>query len=698
MATATARETGITCDECESEFVLGTEYLYFYGRKLHQGCAAQDAAARRGTDQDAAAAAREILASGSRVVLSRSQLRSLVGSAVALGLEPVRKPDSGRRQWYGRMPGWSAERVRNGLAASEAAGMWLDFLDAGRMPPLRTADLAALMDVIGGQWSQAGNEDAPASVVTSPLPGAAVFPLPGRRRYRNPREGLMTNRDYLRHRIRHAADGQSLARAVADLDAFDRRTAALAQQDRETDLGARIAEQRLAPFAAHEHHTAATDWLGSYDESPGDYRTAMIAEASVWYRNLEPAVRADREELGAQASGRARTLASAYPQRGAAEREFLSVVGYLHAQAASGLPQIDQTVDPNNQPQQTPYPTQVFPTFAPDQDQFNQNIEGMNHDSQVSSEQAPLIQTVMQQDAGGSGYGSGPERPDAHTTSMDTADSYAEVPLGPPGQISTVPVATDSMGSSHPNPVAGTQQDAGADRRQAMASVIDGYSLPDPFGYRWAMQSEVMHPFHERCGSGHWPDESCGGLAVTASVAVGYAMNLDDARSAARCEAVGVREGLRAVTASHSAAELGDAHNRFTSAWGQSERTMDDTAVLHGFMAVVRPVLAELSCTACKGGDCSNCHDQNCACAKHPRGAGSRMAASGLAAGGVTESEREGAPHHLPGPGDKFPVGSAADVENAKHDVGRTSEPHGKVKRYINEMAKEYHVAPLGKD
>lgn len=168
MATATARETGITCEECGNEFILGDEYFYYYGRRLHQGCASDDAAARRGTDHDPVTAARDILAAGCRVVLSRSQLRALVAAAAAQGLEPVRKPDSGRQQWYGRMPGWSAARVNSGLSASEAAGMWLDFLDVGRMPPLRTADLLALMDVIDGQWSREGNEDLLTSIVTTP--------------------------------------------------------------------------------------------------------------------------------------------------------------------------------------------------------------------------------------------------------------------------------------------------------------------------------------------------------------------------------------------------------------------------------------------------------------------------------------------------------------------------------------------------
>jgi hypothetical protein len=505
----------------------------------------------------------------------------------------------------------------------------------------------------------------------------------------------MTDRNDLRRMIREASNGTELAQAVAALDEYDRSRTTAAGLDRETDLGARIAAQRLTPVPVHEHHTAATDWLGDADIPSGDYRTAMIAEASLWYRGLDPAVRSDTDELAAQADGRARSLASGYGLKmGAARNEFMSVVAYLHSrQGASGLPQIDQTVDPNNAPSATPYPTEVFPTFGADQDPFNQ-VEGFDRDSQASSAQAPLIQQVMQQENSGSGFGSGPERPDSHTTQFDTADSYAEIPLGPPGTIPTAPAATDSTGSSAPNPVAGVPQDAGADRRHAAA--VAGYSVPDPFGYRWAMQSEVMHPFHERCGSSHWPEESCGDRSHTASVAVGYLMNIESARRAAACEAVGVREGLRAVTGSSSLAELGKAHNRFTAAWGRSDRTLDDTAVLHGFMAVVRPVLADLSCTACKGGDCAHCTDSGCGCAKHPNGRG-RTAARGLAAGGVTESERENASHHLPGTDDKFPVSGPADVENAKHDIGRTNEPHAKVVNYIDQMAKEYHVAPVGK-
>lgn len=152
---ATAWESGLTCDAelCGGEFALGEEFLWHYGRKLHLRCASADAASRReasGEDGDVLEIARRILGSGERVILTRKQLRDLTVLAVAAGVTPVRKPDQGRQQWYGRMRGWSAERVQAGLSAAEVAGLWLDFMDVGRMPPLRARDLAEVMTVIEG--------------------------------------------------------------------------------------------------------------------------------------------------------------------------------------------------------------------------------------------------------------------------------------------------------------------------------------------------------------------------------------------------------------------------------------------------------------------------------------------------------------------------------------------------------------------
>lgn len=507
----------------------------------------------------------------------------------------------------------------------------------------------------------------------------------------------MTDRSDLVRAIQQAQDGRTLAQAVAALDAHDQQRTASLAADRELDLGARIASQRLTPVPLHEHHTAATDWLADYEPvtAPGGYRPVMVAEASTWYAGLDQAVKADGTELTEQARGRARSLASRYASHAAdAEREFLAMIAYLHQfEGASGLPQIDQLIDPNNAPSQTPYPAEVFPTFGEEQDQFN-GVETNNHQSGISSEQAPLLQQVNQQNASGSGFGTGPEKPDEHSTGFDTSNSYAEVPLGPPGQIPTTPAATDSMASSHPNPVAGTPQDAGADRRQAVAAV-QGYSMPDAFGYRWITAPEIAHPFHERCASAHWPDEPCGDRSHTASVAIGYSMNLDAARRLAQCEHIGAREGLRAFYASHSLAELTERHNRVTSGWAGSDRSMEDTAVLHGFMAVVRPAMADLAaqasaaCSSCKGGSCAGCTGNNCSCGQC---GGLARQASLVTARDFSKKQREKAESKGDAlPGGKLPVENEQDFENAEHLKGKVKGvPKSEVSSYMKEKAKEY--------
>ena len=159
MSTTTAWEAGMTCDSaaCGQEFILGEEIIYWYGHKLHPSCASQDAAGRRkaaGEGGDVLAVALRQLGAGSRVILTRRQLRDLISLACSVGIEPVRKPDTGRHQWYGRMHGWSAARVQAGLSAAEVAGMWLDFTEAGRMPPLRNRDLIALTDAMEGRLWQ----------------------------------------------------------------------------------------------------------------------------------------------------------------------------------------------------------------------------------------------------------------------------------------------------------------------------------------------------------------------------------------------------------------------------------------------------------------------------------------------------------------------------------------------------------------
>lgn len=44
---------------------------------------------------------------------------------------------------------------------------------------------------------------------------------------------------------------------------------------------------------------------------------------------------------------------------------------------------------------------------------------------------------------------------------------------------------------------------------------------------------------------------------------------------------------------------------------------------------------------------------------------------------------------------DKFPINNRADLERAKHDVGRTNQPEA-ARRWINRRAKELGAPKLG--
>lgn len=413
----------------------------------------------------------------------------------------------------------------------------------------------------------------------------------------------MTDRAALVRAIQGAQDGRGLAAAVAALDGHDRALRETHAQDRELELAGMAVTAALTPVPLHEHHTAATDWLADY-EPPGDYRVPMIAEASAWMQGLPPAVLHDTEEFTAQALGRAGSLAGRYGEQARAARdEFLTCVAYLSAAlqkgAASGLPQIQQLIDPNNAPSATPLPTQMFDNFAPEQNDYNGGVESPSHASQISSESAPFLQQVQQQDGSGSGFGSGPAKPDEHREDFDTSNGYAEVPLGAPGQIPTSPAPADqSGGMSTPSPVAGSDQVADDDRLnrqmgQPGSQRTGSWTPADGQGYQWWMGDGTEMPFHVACTGEHWPEQRCGaGLEHAASVAIGYALSFDDVARTVALEDVGRDEGLRAVRAARGPADLVAHHNRLVTAFTGGDRDDDDAAVLHGFLAVVRPVLA----------------------------------------------------------------------------------------------------------
>jgi hypothetical protein len=75
------------------------------------------------------------------------------------------------------------------------------------------------------------------------------------------------------------------------------------------------------------------------------------------------------------------------------------------------------------------------------------------------------------------------------------------------------------------------------------------------------------------------------------------------------------------------------------------------------------------------------------------------MANFRTSSGGVSAKGRRGAESKgetMPGTGGKFPIRNLSDLSNAKHDIGRTSEPHGKVVAWINKRARELGGRPVG--
>lgn len=240
----------------------------------------------------------------------------------------------------------------------------------------------------------------------------------------------MSKRTELVQAIRTARTLSAQALAVQALDDYDRNQRLTAEASRAWDAAGAVVQETLTPVRVHEHHTAATDWIGEVDTTGGNYHTEIVAQASAWYGRVPDMVKADADEFAEQAKGMARREAGRFGEQApAAAQTFLDYVAYLHSKtAASGLDQIDQVIDPNNAPKATPYPTEVFDNFAAPVDPINEGV-----DESAQSYRAPLLQDIEQK---GSGTGT-PEKPNEHSTGDDFSDSYAEVPLGEPGKIPT---------------------------------------------------------------------------------------------------------------------------------------------------------------------------------------------------------------------------------------------------------------------
>ena len=224
-------------------------------------------------------------------------------------------------------------------------------------------------------------------------------------------------------KISKAASFSEQAALVSQLDAFDQHRRAEAGRARELDLAAAVVQQTLMPVRVHEMHTAATDWIADFEPNVDMSHHASIAEAAMWFGRTSSDVKADQEEFGIQAEGFMRREASRYGEQAqAVYAEGLSYLGFLYRRlAASGLDQIQQTVDPHDSPKTTEMPTDVFDNFAPEVCEQNAGVVGTE-----TSERNPLLQEIM---SGGNGSGS-PEKPGGHSTQDDFSGGYSEVPAG----------------------------------------------------------------------------------------------------------------------------------------------------------------------------------------------------------------------------------------------------------------------------
>jgi hypothetical protein len=231
-------------------------------------------------------------------------------------------------------------------------------------------------------------------------------------RHRNRRStagGDVQKRAELVRALQKAATFTEQERLLDEIANIDKGLRAQAAQDRELDLSSTVVRETLTPVRVHEHHTAATDWIADEQEIDPQWRSRVVAEAATWFGRVAAMVKADPEEYAIQAEGMARRVAGPYGlQAEAAREEFLQYAAFLNREAASGLDQIQQTVDPNNAPKTTPLPTEVFDNFAPEIDPINQGVSGTE-----DSNRAPLIQEIVN---GGSGMdGGAPEKPGGHS-------------------------------------------------------------------------------------------------------------------------------------------------------------------------------------------------------------------------------------------------------------------------------------------
>lgn len=242
-------------------------------------------------------------------------------------------------------------------------------------------------------------------------------------------------RDEIIQALASASSFEEQVSLVAALDAQDDGIRSTAAAERSIDWADTVVRETLTPRRTLDRHTASSDWLADLETAPANHHTAIIAEASLWFQKLDGDVKADAHEYSEQARGIARRTAGKYGEAAEeAAQAFVAYAAFLNRQvlAASGLPQVQQLVDSQENPGETPLPTDVFDNFAPPVHEINVGVDGTQTNSL-----APGAQEAM------SGSGAGGGRPSEHEDDQDPVSQ----PMYMPASGRTGSLATDMIGN-----------------------------------------------------------------------------------------------------------------------------------------------------------------------------------------------------------------------------------------------------------
>lgn len=213
-----------------------------------------------------------------------------------------------------------------------------------------------------------------------------------------------------------APNGQETRRLVGEAENLRTELATQASRDREVDLSNAIVMDHLTPVRVHEHHTAATDWLGEIDTAPdaGQMQNDILAQASLWYGKTASMIKERPDEFEQQAWGQARKLAGAYGSLAQqAEDLFLGHIGGMHErEVRTGT--ITLVADDMPTAGGQPGPDGTFPTGA-----YPTALDG----EATSSERAPQIEAL---EGNGANNNSGSDVVPVNDPGLGQSDPTAE--------------------------------------------------------------------------------------------------------------------------------------------------------------------------------------------------------------------------------------------------------------------------------